>query len=153
MCADSVSSLRKNFRRAGKLKNNWRTSTLVPGALAPAFSAFDRAVAFACVQAEPADARNARQRFTAKTHRCNRAEILHPGDFAGRVAFEAEQGIIATHAESVVGDTDQAAAAGLDFHADTRRFRVECIFDEFLHDAGGTFHHFTGRDLIRDVFG
>jgi len=30
--ADSVSSARMNLRRAGKLKNNWRASMLVPGA-------------------------------------------------------------------------------------------------------------------------
>jgi hypothetical protein len=46
------------------------------------------------------------------------AKILGALDFAGGVAFEAEQRVVAAHAEAVVGHADEAASAGADFDGD-----------------------------------
>ena len=54
---------------------------------------------------------------------------------------------------AVVGHANEAASAGLDFHGDARGLGIERVFDQFLHDAGGAFHHFAGGDLVGDVFG
>ena len=133
MCAASVSSVRKNFRRAGRLKKSCRTSTLVPGALPAALTSAifppltticvpsgELPVAFARGQGEPADTGDAGQRLAAKTHRGDGRQILGALDFAGRVAFEAEQRIVAAHAGAVVGHADETASAGLDFDGDAR---------------------------------
>ena len=111
------------------------------------------AVAFARGQGEPADAGDAGQRFAAKTHRGDGRQILGALDFAGGVAFEAEQRVVAAHAGAVVGHADEAASAGLNFDGDSRRLGVEGVFNQFLHDAGGALDHFAGGDLVGDVFG
>jgi hypothetical protein len=148
------------------LKKSCRTSTLVPGALPAALTsaifaavdddlrAFGRmAVAFARGQDEPADAGDAGQGLAAKTHGGNGREVLGALDFAGGVAFEAEQRVVAAHARPVVGHAHEAAAAGLDFDGDARRLRIERVFDQFLHDAGGALDHFAGGDLVGNLFG
>ncbi len=109
-------------------------------------------IALARGENEAAHAGDAWQRFAAKAHRGNRAEVFGALNFAGGVAFEAEQGVIAAHAEAVVRDADQASAASLDFHGDARGAGVEGILDEFLNHAGGAFDHFASGDLVGDLF-
>ena len=89
-------------------------------------------VAFARGEIESADARDARQRFAAKTHRGDRAQIFRALNFAGGVAFEAEQRVVFAHAESVVGHTNQTASAGLNFHGDARGIGIERSFPPTL---------------------
>ena len=69
------------------------------------------------------------------------------------MAFEAEQRVVAAHAEAVVSDADEAASAGADFDGDFFGVRIEGVFDEFLDDARGAFDHFAGGDLVGDLFG
>ena len=69
------------------------------------------------------------------------------------MAFETKQRVVATHAETVVGHANEAAPARADFDSDFFCIRVERIFDQFLHDAGRPFDHFTGGDLVGDLFG
>ena len=166
MCAASVSSVRINFRRAGRLKKSCRTSTIRAGRAARGldfdnFSAVDHdlralgrtAVALARGQREAADAGDAGQGFAAKTHRGNRRQILGFLNFARRVAFEAEQRVVTAHAGAVVGHANEAAAAGLDFDGDARGPGVERVFNQLLHDTGRALNHFAGGDLIGDLLG
>ena len=95
---------------------------------------------------------DAGQGFSAKAHGADRAEVLGAADLAGGMAFEAEQGVIAAHAETIIGDPDQAAAARLDFHGQARGLRIQRVLDQFLHHAGRPFHHFAGGDLVGDLF-
>ena len=166
MCAASVSSVRKNFRRAGRLKKSWRTSMLVPGALPAALtSAILPPLMMICV---PSGESFSRSRvvsvkrltlamlgngFAAKTHRGDGRQIFGALNFAGGVAFEAEQRVVAAHAEAVVGHANETASARADFDGDFFRVGVERIFDQLLHDAGGPFDHFAGGDLVGDLFG
>ena len=166
MCAASVSSVRKNFRRAGRLKKSCRTSTLVPGALPAALtSAIVPPLTTICVPSGEVLSRSRvvsvkrltlamlGTRLAAKTHRGDGRQIFGALNFARRMAFEREQRVVAAHAPAVVGHADQAASARADFHDDFLRLGVERIFDEFLDDAGRPFHHFAGGDLVGDLFG
>ena len=69
------------------------------------------------------------------------------------MSFEGEQGVVPAHTGTVIGHTDEAAAAGTDLDGDLLRAGIEGIFDEFLHDAGGAFDDLAGRDLVRDLLG
>jgi hypothetical protein len=80
-------------------------------------------------------------------------QILGAHDLAGGVAFEAEQGVVAIHADAIVGHANEAASSGLHLDADARGLGVEGVFDQFLDHTGRPLDHFAGRDLVRDVFG
>jgi hypothetical protein len=111
------------------------------------------AVAFPRGEREPADARDARQRFAAKPHGRNGGEVFRTSDLARRVAFETEQRVVLAHAGAVVGDADQTAAAGLDLHRNAAGLGVERILDQFLHDARRAFDHFARGNLVGHLFG
>lgn len=104
-------------------------------------------------EGEPAHARDARQCLTPETHGGDGAEVGGFLDLGGGVALQAEQGVIATHSESVVGDPDQAPSARLHLHGDARCAGIEGVFDQLLHDAGGTLHHLASGDLVGDLLG
>ncbi len=88
--------------------------------------AFGRTVrALARREDEAADAGDAGQRFAAKPHCHDGGQVFGFSDFARRVPFEAEQGVVAAHAEAVVNHPHQTAPARLNFHRDARGLRVE----------------------------
>src|SRR6266566_1097861 len=177
MCAASVSSVRRNFRRAGRLKKSCRTSTLVPGALPAALtsmilpplmticvpssasvwsSAFTRPLPPeppARGERETAHAGDAGQGLAAETHRGDGGEVLGFLDFARGMPFQTEQRVVAAHAGAVVGDADETAPARLNLHRDARSLGIERILHQFLHHAGRTLDDFARRDLIGDVLG
>src|SRR5450432_2223980 len=111
------------------------------------------AIAFARGQNEAADTGDAGQRFTAKTHRGDGGQVFSFLNFAGRMTFEREQRVVAAHAETVVGDAHEAASAAADLDDDFPGVGIEGIFDELFHDAGGSFDHFAGGDLVGDLLG
>jgi hypothetical protein len=74
-------------------------------------------------------------------------------DFAGGVAFQAEQGVVAAHAHSVIGHADEAASAGLDFDGQAGGLGVEGIFHQFFDHAGRAFDDFAGGDLVGHLLG
>ena len=80
-------------------------------------------------------------------------EVFRLGDFAGRMAFQREQRVVAAHSETVIGDVDERAPAVLDGDGDAFGFGVERILDQFLHDRGGPLDHFACGDLVGDLFG
>ena len=75
-------------------------------------------------------------------------QILGAQDFAGGVAFQAQERVVAAHAQAVIGDADEAASAGVDFDGEARGLGVEGIFHQFFDNAGGAFHHFARGDLV-----
>ncbi len=110
-------------------------------------------VALAGGQGQAADAGDARQGLAAKAHRGDGAEVFGALNFAGGVAFQAEERVVAVHAGAVVGDADEAASARLDDDVDAGGLRVEGVLDQLLDDAGRPFHHFARGDLVGDLFG
>ena len=110
-------------------------------------------VAFAACERHAADTGDARERFATKPHGMDGMQIFGLLDFAGGVTFEAEEGVVFAHADAVIGDTNEAPAAGLDFNCDGSRLRINRVFDELLYDAGGALDHFARGDLVRHVLG
>ena len=108
-------------------------------------------VALASCEGKAAHTGNARQRFATETHCRDRGQIFGALYFAGGMAFEAKQRVIAAHADAVISDSNQASAAGLNFDDDSSRLSIESIFNQLLDDAGGPFYDFPCGDLIRDV--
>ena len=110
-------------------------------------------LALARGEREAADAGDAGQGLAAKPHGGNRRQILGLLNFARRMAFEAEQRVVAAHAGAVVGHADEAAPTGLDFDGNARGPGVERVFNQLLHDTGRALNHFAGGDLIGDLLG
>ncbi len=102
---------------------------------------------------QPRNGGDGGQRFAAEAERGDGEQILDVAQFAGGVALEGQQGVVAQHAAAIVGNADQAAAAGFDFHAHIGRARVERIFEQFLDHRSGPLDNFAGGDLIGDLVG
>src|SRR5579862_4970923 len=74
---------------------------------------------------------------------------------------QREDGVLATHAASVVGDRNEAESAAFDLDREVARSRIDGIFDELLDRRGWTLDHFACRDLaghllrqdVDDAFG
>jgi hypothetical protein len=71
-------------------------------------------------------------------------------DLACGVPIERENRIIPGHSGPVIGNFDERLAAIFHGNPDVPCTSVESILDQFLHDRGGTFDDFSGRDLVRD---
>ena len=69
------------------------------------------------------------------------------------MAFEAEQRVIAAHAQAVIHHAHQTAPARLDLHHHPRGLRIERVLDQLLHHAGRPLNHLTGGDLIGHLLG
>jgi hypothetical protein len=110
-------------------------------------------VAFAGGEGQAADAGDAGEGFTAKAHGVDGLEVFGAVDLAGGVALEAKQGVVAAHADPVVGDADETAPAGLDLDGDAGGVGVESVFDELFDNAGRALDDFAGGDLVGDLLG
>jgi len=51
----------------------------------------------------------------------------------------------------LIRNTDEAHAAPLNLHHDGRGTCVDGVLYQFLYNAGGAFHHFTGGDQVRHM--
>jgi hypothetical protein len=69
------------------------------------------------------------------------------------VTLEGEEGVVAHHAAAVVGDTDEATAAGFDIDADAGGAGVEGVLQQLLDDGGGAVDDLAGGDLVGDLVG
>src|SRR5947209_5549614 len=69
------------------------------------------------------------------------------------MALEGKHGIVAHHADAVVGDLDQLFAAGFDLYVDAARARVQRVLEQLLHHRRRTLHHLARGDLVGYVLG
>ena len=108
---------------------------------------------FAGGEPEVGDGGDAREGFAAEAEGVDGCEIVPCSDFTGGVAFEAKEGVVAIHADAVVGDLDEGntAPAGQDF--DASGGGVDRIFNEFFDDGGRSFDDLAGGHLAGDLFG
>ena len=113
----------------------------------PAFRARDAAV--------DRQARDAGDRWQGLTAKAQRLDRLDPfvGKFRGGMAFERERHIVSAHPAAIVADLDPREPALGQHDTDSRRARIDRVFDQFLQRAGGSFDHFTGSDAIDQMFG
>ena len=93
------------------------------------------------------------QRFAAESESGDGEQILDVAQFAGGVALEGEQGVVAQHAAAIVDDADEAAAAGFHFDAKVGGAGIEGVFEQFLDDGSGALDYFAGGDFVRDLVG
>ena len=75
-------------------------------------------------------------------------EIVHTGYFAGGVARDGQLQLGGGDARAVVPAPDEALPAVFQRDLDQRCSGVEAVFHKFFDYACGTFHDFTGCDLI-----
>jgi hypothetical protein len=64
------------------------------------------------------------------------------------MTLEGEERIIAIHAISVVGDSNEFAAAGFDFDTNASCAGIKCVFEKFFNHGGGAIDYFTGSNLV-----
>src|SRR5205823_3488191 len=107
--------------------------------------------ALAAGQGETADTGNTGQSFAAKAHGSDGGQILGALNFAGGMTLEAEESVIAAHADAIIGNANEAAATGLDFDRDAPGAGIEGVLDQFFDDAGGPLDHLARRDLVGDL--
>ena len=69
------------------------------------------------------------------------------------MAIHRQREIVMGHAAAIVGDADPAPAAAIGEDIDPAGTGVDGVFHQFLHHAGGTFHHFARGDAVDDLFG
>ena len=93
------------------------------------------------------------QRLAAEAERGDGEQILDVAQLAGGVALEGQQGVVAQHAAAIVGDADQAAAAGFHFDAQVGRAGVERVFEQLFDHRSGPLDHLTGGDFVGDLVG
>ena len=116
--------------------------------------AFGRlAVALARGEGEAADAGDAGQGLAAKAHGRYGREVFGAPDLAGGMPLQAEQRVIAAHAEAVIHHAHEAASARLNLHRYARSLGIQRVLDQLLHDAGRPLDHFAGGDLVGHLLG
>jgi len=91
------------------------------------------------------------QRLSTETEGGDGLEVFHVAQFAGGVALEGEQRVVAHHSEAVVGDANQPAPAGLHIDADARRAGIQRVLEQLFDDAGRTLHDLARGDFVRHV--
>ena len=134
---------RARRQRGGPLP---RQPAIVDGprpAILPARAAFDRHMG---------DARDRWQRLAAKAQGGDLVDLVAV-QLGGGMAFERERDFVRGHAAAVVGHLDPVDPAAGKAHRDTRRTGVDRVLDQLLQRTGRSFHHFTGRDSIDQMFG
>jgi len=104
-------------------------------------------------QQQPRDRGDGRQRFAAESEGRDGEQIFDVAQFAGGVALEGQQRVVAQHAAAIVGDADEAPAAGFHLHADLGGAGVQAIFEQLLDHRGRPLDHFSGGDFIGDLVG
>jgi len=62
--------------------------------------------------------------------------------------LQAQQGVVARHAQAVIPHAHQAAPAGLDFHHHPAGLGVQRILDQFFDHTGGALDDLAGGDLV-----
>ncbi len=93
------------------------------------------------------------QRLAAKAEGGDGEQVVGGAQLGCGVAFEGQQGIVAVHALAVVGDADEAAAAGLDFDANAVGAGVQGILQQFLDHGGRAIDNLAGGDLVGNLVG
>jgi hypothetical protein len=106
---------------------------------------------FACgagFELDAGDGGDGRKRFAAEAEGGDGEQVVAGADLGGSVALEGQQGVVADHADAVVGDADELAASGFDFDADTGSAGVEGVFEQLFHHGRGAVDDLAGGDLI-----
>ncbi len=88
------------------------------------------------------------QGLTAKPQAVHSLQVFQRGYFAGGVAGQGQRQVVSGHADAVVAYADQLAAAGLHVYIHPGSTRIKAVFQHFLNDRRGAFHHFASGNLV-----
>jgi len=113
----------------------------------------DEGAVLAGGEAEAGDAGDAGDGLAAETKGGDGGEVEAGAYFAGGVALQAEEGVVAVHAGAIVDDADGGSAAAADHDLDLAGGGVEGVFDQLLDDGGGTLDDLAGGDLAGNLLG
>jgi len=75
-------------------------------------------------------------------------KIVSRTEFGGSMPFEAQAGVVKTHALAIIHHLYQGASGILDNQLDIVSARVHGVFEQFLHYGGRPLDDLTGRNLI-----
>ena len=156
---NSVTLVRRNFRRTGVLKNRFCTSTAVPtgqpqGAtlahVAAAGLDFRPAGAFrrAAPQHQPAHFGDRGQCLAAETQRADAEQIVGLGDFARGVAGQGQRQLLGRDAAAVIDHPHHFQPALRDRNVDSRGARIDGVLHQFLDHARRPFDDLAGGDFV-----
>jgi hypothetical protein len=106
----------------------------------------DRA-SFTRSQAESRHTGDTWQRFATKSQCGDGLKVGSRSNFAGGVPLQGKQRVIAVHAAAVIDYANQRNSAAPNNDIDVASACVETVFNQFLYDRRGAFHHFAGRHL------
>ena len=81
----------------------------------------------------------------------NGKKILNPLDLAGCMTPEGFPDLTFLNSGSVIRHADHIDTAAADFHGDRIGTGINGIFHKFLYHTCGSFHHFSGSDLINRI--
>ncbi len=107
-------------------------------------------VAGVSFERESGNGGNGGEGLTAKAESAALLEVVDGSELGGSVALEGEKCIVAHHAATVVGNADEAAAAGLDLDTNIGCAGVQRVLEKLFNDGGRTLDNFASRDLIGD---
>lgn len=82
--------------------------------------------------------------------RHNDVEIFHARDLADRVRQKSGSKIFPFNTRAVVGYADPVLSAPLDLDRNTRRARVDAVFDEFFYHRIRAVHHLARGDAVKN---
>ena len=68
------------------------------------------------------------------------------------MTLEAKEGIVFRHAVTVVSDFDQGLTTLLYLHKDFAGGGVKGVLYQLFHNRGRPLNHFTGGNLVSEVF-
>ncbi len=80
-------------------------------------------------------------------------EVIGGAELGGGVSLKGEEGVIANHADAIIGDADKLAAASLNVDTDSGGLGVEGVLKELLDDGGWTFDDLASGDLVGYLIG
>ena len=96
----------------------------------------------------PADAGDAGEGLSTKSHGTDGEEVFGGGEFAGGMWCPGQGDIMAIKARAVVGYLDEAFAAVLDSDVDACGLGVDGVFEKLLDHRGWPFDNLSGGYLV-----
>ncbi len=100
------------------------------------------------VEPQPRDRGDGRHRLATEAHGGDAGQSLGVAELGGGVALEGQQGVVAVHAGTVVGDPDQGEPPLLDVDRDGVGPGVERVLAELLDHRGRSLDHLACGDLV-----
>ena len=104
-------------------------------------------------QAKAGNAGDAGQCLAAKTKGFDGRQILLGAYLAGGMAFNAQQGVLTIHSDTVIRDANQRRPSALDLDSHMRGSSIQTVFHQFTNHSSRPFHDFSSCHLAGECVG